>query len=242
MKKLVVAGCSVSDYTGVAKNYGEILSELLNRDYLHLAAGAGSNDRLFRVLTTEIRNNQITSDDVVIIQYTNYNRKEFWSKHKLNNIPPEYNDTKKSTPIRENYDSGQTIKFKIGAYKWQPVIEEKSFLKLYENNFINHRYNAELFYNAHHNLAILLAHYSIPCIYILKEEYLPSYSNSRGITEVIKTIQEYEKLNKTSYIDISRMFNINGNEFTLEEKNPSHFNQYGHETVAKLLFNKINQL
>ena len=60
MTRLVVAGCSVSDYTEVDKPWGEYLSEQLSCEYLHLAAGSGSNYRMWRLLVSHIVDNKIT--------------------------------------------------------------------------------------------------------------------------------------------------------------------------------------
>jgi hypothetical protein len=78
MSKLIVAGCSVSDYTNVKKVWGEYLAEQLNYEYVHEAAGCGSNYRMWRVLTTHILNGNITANDTVVVQYTTLERNEFW--------------------------------------------------------------------------------------------------------------------------------------------------------------------
>ena len=242
MGKLVVAGCSVSDYTGVDYNYGELLANKLGREYLHLAAGAGSNDRIFRTVTSCIREKKITREDILIVQYTGYNRREFWSRHKINDLKPEYNDTKKSTPIRENYSYGQTIKFKIGAHEWQPVKVEQEFFKLYQDSFIDHQYNTEIFYNAHFNLSTVLSYFDIPCIYLLNRPYIPGLESKNGIGELKNIIDNVGTPNKCSYIDVTEYFKPIGTKYNLEQNNPSHFSQLGHDLISNILEKHIKRL
>ena len=70
--KVIVGGCSVSDYTGaeVDRVYGEILSERLNAEYIHHGSGCGSNYRMWRKITNLIMNGEISDKDLIIMQYT----------------------------------------------------------------------------------------------------------------------------------------------------------------------------
>jgi enterochelin esterase-like enzyme len=83
--KVIVGGCSVSDYTGpeVKKVYGEILANNINAEYIHHGAGCGSNYRIWRTITRMVMNNEIDKDDIVFIQYTDVSRQEYWSSYIL---------------------------------------------------------------------------------------------------------------------------------------------------------------
>ena len=81
--KICVAGCSFSDYTKVDKVYGEYLAEKLGYDYLHEGAGCGSNWRIWRQVYKNIRDHHLTSNDILIVQYTITERQEFYSRFDL---------------------------------------------------------------------------------------------------------------------------------------------------------------
>ena len=67
MANLLVAGCSVSDYTQVDKVWGEYLAEDLGLNYIHEGAGCGSNWRMWRVIVDAVKTKQITPNDIVIL-------------------------------------------------------------------------------------------------------------------------------------------------------------------------------
>ena len=84
--KLIVAGCSVSDYTRVDTVYGKILADSIGYDYVHHGAGCGSNYRIWKKLTQMLMSGDLTDCDIVLVQYTQIDRREFWS----DTIVPEY--------------------------------------------------------------------------------------------------------------------------------------------------------
>ena len=158
IKKLFVAGCSVSDYTNVDKIYGELLSEKLNCTYIHEGAGCGSNWRIWRKIINYIINGDLTSDDLLIIQYTSFERKEFWSNIEKDMITGKIK-------IREKYkNGGNLIRFKIDSYKWHKQYEKK-FLKIYEENFINIDYEKDVFNTQNIMFQELLSKYNIKTIF-----------------------------------------------------------------------------
>ena len=109
MTRLVVAGCSVSDYTEVDKPWGEYLSEQLSCEYLHLAGASGSNYRMWRLLVSHVVDNKITADDTVIVQYTNPERNEFWSPRpmeQLGGAGENYHGESGGTPDRPHPGGG----------------------------------------------------------------------------------------------------------------------------------------
>ena len=65
--KVVVGGCSVSDYTGLGtkQTYGEILAQNIDAEYIHHGAGMGSNYRIWRNITNLVMNNEITEDFLI---------------------------------------------------------------------------------------------------------------------------------------------------------------------------------
>lgn len=215
MTKLIVAGCSVSDYTNVKKVWGEYLAEQLNYEYVHEAAGCGSNYRMWRVLTTHILNGNITPDDTVIVQYTTLERNEFWS-------PIVENDW-----LRDPAFGGDIIRFKSGSHAWAKG-SEKKLMKMYER-FIGIEFEHEKFINNHIAFQCLAKEYNIHNLYFV---HVGSYGFNR---KDHPTISKY----KNNFFKYSDIFNKSENHIT---NDPSHLSNIGHELLSTMIYNKIKEL
>lgn len=158
MNKLIVAGCSVSDYTKVKKVWGEYLAEKLNYKYVHEARGCGSNYRMWRTLASKIISGVIDSEDTIIIQYTTPERNEFYSYNRFDKNP---------NTMREKYSKGSIIRFKFGSYDFGYDRYESKFLKLYER-FINLEFEKEKFQNNNIMFQCLTKEYNIKNLYFVK--------------------------------------------------------------------------
>jgi hypothetical protein len=157
-RKLWVAGCSFSDYLPENRTvYGRELSELLGWEYQHEGAGAGSNWRIWRRIGAAVTRGNITDRDLVIIQYTGLERREFWSAH-----------SKQSTGVNtEKYPTGGSIlRYKAWAWQWQDHPAENKFFRMYEANHVNTVYEREVFDLQHLQFQLLLQHYGIACVFI----------------------------------------------------------------------------
>ena len=117
--KLVVAGCSFSDY--MEKNsytYGEQLAAFLGRKYVHEGAGSGSNWRIWRTVGNMVYNSTLDVNDILIVQYTNTERQEFWSQYSPDK--PIIINGKKRRPLREEGpEDGSIIRYKMKAHTFQ---------------------------------------------------------------------------------------------------------------------------
>lgn len=205
---LYVFGCSASDRTEVPKCYGDYLADSLNLTYQHYAAGCGSNDRIFRNLLTLVKNKTITSKDLVIIQYTETTRTEYWSSF--------VNDVN----LRDNYDSGQILRYKINSGSWQPNKIEKKFFKLYEQYFLNETFEQEKF--AAHNFALqcVLEKYNIDAWFLDIHGYLPlSFDTIEYFKDRIISLPDPK---------IHQLFFDDG-----------HFHIEGHKKVAKIIQKRL---
>lgn len=218
-RKLFVGGCSVSDYTNVETTYGEMLSKMLNFEYVHEAAGCGSNWRIWRTITNHILNGNLTSDDLLIIQYTNFERREFWSRHQAYTYYTGYQ------PLREKYANGDgdIIRFKVKSHEWQITKEEKLLHSLYENNFVSSEFDFDVFCTQHLMFQCLLKEYGIKTIFMPLEgyvgwniKYIPYFENS-----VINLNEEWRKNEFHNITDLA------------------HLNSKGHQHFANLLYNFI---
>ncbi len=140
MRKILVAGCSFSDYSCVDIVYGEILSDLLGAEYIHEGSGCGSNHRMWRVVGNHILDGNLTENDILIVQYTSVERKEFWSHNQGETVQ------KKQVNLNEPYrNKGSLMKFKSSSSQWQRFQEEKDFLDLFEKYFCSTDYEMDWF-------------------------------------------------------------------------------------------------
>ena len=79
MRKLFVAGCSISNRTQVTHSFGDFVAEELGMQFVNLAGGAGSNKRSIRLVVEQIRAGNLTSNDLLIFQWTQPSRTELHS-------------------------------------------------------------------------------------------------------------------------------------------------------------------
>lgn len=212
MAKLIVAGCSVSDYTNVKKVWGEYLAEQLNYEYVHEAAGCGSNYRMWRVLTTHILNGNITANDTVVVQYTTLERNEFWS-------PIVENDW-----LRDPAFDGNIIRFKSGSHTWAKG-SEKKLMKLYER-FINDDFEKEKFANNHMMFQCLAKEYKIKNLYFVK---LGAY----GLEDLL-FLPQY----KNNFFNYSNIFDKSENHITNDRY---HLSDIGHKLLSTMIYNNIKE-
>jgi hypothetical protein len=78
--KLITVGCSFTEGQGLELQklecYSHLLSTMLNLECYNFGLCGASNDYIFRKVFELIESDIITKEDVVIIQWTHYNRKE----------------------------------------------------------------------------------------------------------------------------------------------------------------------
>ena len=226
IKNIVIAGCSFSDWSQVEYNYGEYLGQNLNLPIKSYSSGCGSNFRIWRKLTKAILNKEITNNDLLVIQYTNPDRKEFWSAHASHHdfdYKPSGNPYKGS-PMRDKYLDGDVIKFKMGASTWQSVKIEKTFFELLENNFTSEEYDIEVFINNHVMFQSLLKEFKIPTIFLKT-----NYTNTAGDIPMLDCDFHYQ-------LDIRHLQVID----LCNEEGCSHLNDAGHKQLANILAEYIN--
>lgn len=215
--KLFVAGCSVSDYSQVDEVYGEILAKKLNIDYVHEGSGCGSNWRIWRKIVNHVINNNLTSDDLLVIQYTTLERREFWSYN-------EKDEGNGKLKLRERYNNplgGDIIKFKSWMYEYQDFKNESQLFKLIETQFTNPYFDMDIFQTQNLMFQCLLKEYNIPTI------FFGFYHND----DTIKLIPHF----KNSYFHVDEIKeNIN---YLLTDM--AHFNENGHYYVADKMYDFI---
>ena len=231
INKLVVAGCSFSDRFHVEKNYCDYLSLKLKIKGEHFAAHCGSNPRIWRLILSGIRNKTINKNTLLIIQYTDVVRKEFWSRF----YDPEMNrikDWSGSSPLREEFDGGDLIKYKFDAYNWQHHQKEKSLFKNLEENFTNELYENETFKNYHYSFLNTLENNQINAIFI--KSY---YINGHGLLDDTQNFQ-YPKI----FDLVSDKFPYSKKDNCLNVDDCAHLSKKGHINLSNMLFDYINNM
>ena len=228
MDKIFIAGCSFSDWSQVEYNYGEYLGQTLEVPAKFYTSGCGSNYRIWRKIVPAITSGEITEKDLLIIQYTSVERKEFWSSFKSPNAADYGNNGHpiKGSSMREEYGDGEIIKYKVYADTWQNVIEEKTFFKSYEENFLYTPFEVELFNTYHTMFRGLLHQYKIPTIF-LHTHYC---YNTHTLKEVTSPYQHY--------LDVRH---LQVPELCFEKDTCSHLTEEGHKELANVLAGYIKK-
>jgi hypothetical protein len=225
MRKLCVAGCSFSDYTKVEKTYGEILAKKLNYEYIHEGAGCGSNWRIWRKVSNHILDGILTPDDLLIIQYSNNTRNEFWSRFSNSFFE---NTIDSLCIVDKSYDNGTIVRYKFDSAKWQYNEEEKNFFTMYENNFINEKFEEEKFRAHNYNFQHMLKNNNINTIFLISDRIniMPP-----DVLVHFKNHEFHDQLTSERKLK----YNLSPDDWT-------HMNQEGHYYLAERLYVHINNL
>lgn len=216
--KVVVAGCSISDYTKVEQVYGEILASNIDADYIHEGAGCGSNYRIWRVITRMVMNNEIDENDVVFVQYTELTRQEYWSAN-IENDDNRFDESRK-IKLREQKYNGDIIRWKNDAYTWHKTNQwEMDFFRLKQNFFTSLEFDEERFEYNHFLFHNLMMSRNIKVAYLVPVGII--YGPKKHL------------FNKNEEIHITEGMTFQYPCIHLQDT--GHFNQRGHEYVAKVL-------
>jgi len=226
VNRLIIAGCSFSDWSEVEYNYGEYLGQNLNLPVSFYTSGIGSNFRIWRKLAKAIIDKEVTDKDLLVIQYTNPDRREFWSAHSsLHEVDyKRCGNPYKGSTMREKYLGGELIKFKMGAWEWQSVEIEQKFFKLFEENFVSEDYDVEVFINNHVMFQSLLKEFKIPVIF-LRTNY----------TSIVPNIPMLD-CSFHHCLDVRYFHTIE----LCNEEYCSHLNDKGHKELANVIAEYIN--
>mgnify|MGYP001344993365 CR=1 FL=1 len=226
--KLVVAGCSFSDY--MEKNssvYGEQLAAFIGATYIHEGAGSGSNWRVWRTVGNMIRKETITRDDIVVVQYSNNERNEFWTAN-----PPDkqriINGVARNDLREPSHDDGALLRWKFDCHTWMghPYPKEAKFAKMYEQNHVSVKFAQEQF-DAHNIMfQALLRQHKIRCVF-LRSRINQNFELDEDFEATSYTEEKEDQLDES---------------FRYEPKDVSHLNDKGHYTLARKLNTHIKSL
>jgi len=171
--KLFTFGCSFTEGQGLkyqAKEcYSNLLANNLQIEYFNFGAAGASNDYIFRKVFELLNSKTITKDDIVIIQWTSYIRKELSIEqegkeffHYLPTAFHAYDDkviitdsTFFNKPIVQNKYINQNVD------KIRKSIESKNkeFLNTYNLKFLNKNYQLNSTINYINSLYTYLEHF-----------------------------------------------------------------------------------
>ena len=226
MRKLFVAGCSFSDYTGVDRVYGEFLAEKLGYDYVHEGAGCGSNWRIWRVITNHVLSGNLTPDDLLVVQYTSRDRGEFWTSFPQPDKAFKPHTKNHLSIIDKFRDGGHVIRFKAEAKQWQQNPEECDFFRVYEKYFVSTQFEQERFRIHNFMFQHMLLSNKIRTIFV-RSSRLPKVQDK-------ELLPEFLAHSMTTPMPESPDHNLTPSD-------TSHLSQFGHEVFAGWLYEHINK-
>jgi hypothetical protein len=229
--KIFVGGCSFSatsdSHDGRGDLYGDFLAKSIGATFIDASVGCGSNKRIWRKITKYIMDGELTSDDILIMQYTDKSRTEFFSNYKLQNVKPEMINIPVANS--EEYYDGRILKFKFHITNDQPnwTKQERNFLQLYEDYFIGREYIDEEFKYTNYMFQSMLKNYNIKVVF-LKTIYFQDTNT---------LLPEFQP----NILDVSNITK----DFPIHRSNgidELHLSQKGHFYLAELLENHIKKL
>ena len=112
---------------------------------MHEGAGGGSNYRIWRKISNHIIDGYLKDNDILIVQYTETVRNEFWSAFPDTRVYDQFPNQPKNAD--ESHDNGTVIRYKYGAWHWQNFNEEKHFFTQYEKKSSCANLNPNLYYS-----------------------------------------------------------------------------------------------
>lgn len=167
--KLIAIGCSFTEGQGleyhVWESYPHLLAKRLKIEYFNFGSCGESNDYIFRKIFELIRSNTISKDDIIIIQWTHYMRKE---------LPTTYNGREwyqvapYGTPLSDKtilkLDNEETV---MGKYYNEDLSEDfkkiqsknQKLINNYTLNFIDTDYQLNTTINYIESLYTYLEHF-----------------------------------------------------------------------------------
>jgi hypothetical protein len=155
---LAVGGCSFSDYRKGIVPYGKQVADYFDYSYLHAAACAGSNHRIWRVLSRAIIDGDLSRGDLILLQYTILDRKEVWSPDPVRFYSP-------NEELDDAWHPGKIFRLTAHSAEYSQNRHEKKYSDLH-NRFTNHKFNREVFETQHAAFRALCDVNGIQCINI----------------------------------------------------------------------------
>ena len=228
MPRLFVAGCSFSDYTtdlgirpDLIQTYGQLLAQKLGYEYWHEAAGCGSNYRIWRTISNHVIDGNLRPDDILLVQYTELSRQEFWSA-----IPDPTIQGTVSKPLSDYGPEGGTIlRYKLGSGAWQLQKQVKAFFQMYEEGYVGTEWSKLQWKTQHFCFQHMLLNCNIKTIFMRTRMSPHGHDEilEQFVANLYKEPDEYIQDNKT----------------WLSPDDKWHLSQYGHDAMAENIYQHI---
>lgn len=147
--KLITVGCSFTEGQGLKMQsfecYTTKLAEQLNLKFYNFGLCGASNDYIFRKVFELIETDVITKEDVIIIQWTHYNRKELptvYQDKKWYHYPPNGYIATRDKKIYNEHFGVQHEYFTDDIQSHQNSLKSKNtkLLDLYTYTFLQNEY------------------------------------------------------------------------------------------------------
>jgi hypothetical protein len=166
--KLITIGCSFTEGQGLENDkiecYSNQLSEKLNLEYYNFGLIGASNDYIFRKVFELIESDIITSKDIILIQWTHYNRKELPLIHNGKNwyyYPPNTYIPMSDKKISKLHAAVQNEYIGIDLVDEMYMLKDahEDLIKNYTYNFLHNEYQKNTTKNYINSLYTYLDHF-----------------------------------------------------------------------------------
>lgn len=216
--------------------YGDYLAEILNAEYVHLAKGASSNDRIWRKSSELILSDQIDTNDILLVQYTDIHRREFPSVEFHHDFVPDQHFNlphEQVQSILNPADDYWVSDYKMDSHTWVRNPSDKHLHQTYQTYGVSDVFDQNYFVLRHNQFAALCAMHHINLIVFdtryIKSQYLEIGKGSLSF-KIIKedVFPEIHGENHWKY------------ELGYTQQQPdfwdsSHMSSLGHEYVAQCI-------
>jgi hypothetical protein len=229
--KLFTIGCSFTEGQELENHriecYTHSLAEKLNLEYFNFGACGASNDYIFRKVFELINTNALHNDDIIIIQWTHYNRKELPVIHKnkkwYHYLPNSFHAYQDKSIVRQGRNllvQNEYINNDIATDMKEIEANNKKVLDDYIISFLQEEYQKNTTINY------------INALYTYLEYFGYNHLHFFGWDEcIINSVYD----NGVKFINKS----FGGYTDTILNKHP---NKEGHDKWAHILFEKLNEV
>lgn len=233
--KLFTIGCSFTEGQGLKRQsfecYPHLLAEKLELEYFNFGAAGMSNDYIFRKVFELINSDTLTKNDILIIQWTHYLRKELpvsYNEYKWYHVVPNsfhaYDDKiiveRHNTLSVQNMYVAEELTKKFINNKTELQSTNKSLLENYMLHFLNETYQKNTTKNYVNSLYTYLEHFGYKHIHF--------FGWDKCVIESIYS--DGENFLKESFGGYTK---TKGND---------HPNKKGHALWSDFLYEKIKEL
>ena len=268
--KLFTIGCSFTEGQTLKNQtqecYAHLTAANLEIDYFNFGACGASNDYIFRKVFELLNSKTITKDDIIIIQWTSYIRKELLFEHGdkefYHYIPTSfhaYDDKVIKTDFLKPSVQNNYINQDLDKTRKNIESQNKEFLNKYNLKFLNKNYQLNATINYINALYTYLEHFDYKHLHFFGWDACVIESVFDNKTNFIKeSFGGYTKTNfnehpnKAGHKQWSTFLTKKINEFSFIDEHENQINNYTknlnklkieiEEEIPNLFKNRMNKL